>query len=97
MKHTMKSVFGPDIGRFISHKNALGYAYKSGTEALRNFDAFCTQKGVSENILTREIVEEWCVKRPTEQHKTHIRRKAAIRHFALFLENEGHQAYLMPF
>jgi integrase len=97
MKNVMKSVFSADIERFLAYKRAQGYKYESGEWALRNFDTFCDTRNISQNVLTRDIAEQWSNKRDGEHHKVHQKRMASLRQFALFLENEGRQVYVLPY
>ena len=95
-KYAMKSAFASDMERFVAHKRALGYRYDSEAEVLGKFDRFCVAHDISENLLSREIAEKWGVKQDGEQQKSHSNRVTVLRQFALFLEKEGREAYVLP-
>ena len=95
-KYVMKSALAPDLERFLAHKRALGYRYRSEADILRQFDRFCVARSLSEKLLSREIMEEWGKKQEGEHQKSHNNRVVVLRQFALFLEKGGGLAYILP-
>ena len=51
---------------------------------LNQFDRFCIERNISIPILTKELFDAWCEKRPDEKVSSHYVRVKRIRGFAVF-------------
>lgn len=95
MSLNFHSVFSNLLDDFISYKRGLGYSYKSEVQILRKFDAFCMELNIEVPILTKDIVDAWCQKKPYESHRSNFQQRVTcIRQFAIYLTESGHEAYI---
>ena len=88
------SVFGPYMVQFIEFKNSLGYKYKTAGWAFSSFDRLALEKDVPEPVVTKELADQYCIKRPNETEKTRHNRVSIISQFARFLSNLGLRSYI---
>lgn len=96
MRYDFKSGFGESLNKFVEQKNAIGIAFSSNIWVLSGFDKMCTLRYPSANVLTREICDEWALKKPTECGNTFRNRISPIREFAKYLIRNGEEAYVIP-
>jgi integrase/recombinase XerD len=95
-KYTYHGPFRTCIQNFIEIKQALGYKYITESAHLKRFDRFTVEKYNSANILTKEIVMEWCTKKSHEKQENLCARASIIRQFAIYIDNLGINAYIIP-
>ncbi len=91
--------YGPfkmHIQNFVEVKKALGYKYLAEALCLKRFDKFLIEKYNSASALTKEIVMAWCSKKPHEKQENLCSRASVIRQFAIYLDNLGINAYVIP-
>ena len=68
---------------FVKQKQALGYDYVGGYNALHVFDTFSKRTMIVKNYeLSKEIVLAWAQKRPNENDTTRSARIMYLQHFA---------------
>jgi len=84
------------IQNFVEVKQALGYKYLTEALRLKRFDKFTVEKYNSASVLTREIVMAWCTKKLHEKQENLYGRASVIRQFAIYLDNHGIDAYVIP-
>ena len=89
-------VFADLAKSFISYKQSIGFKYESETGTMSRFTKFADNLGITEPILTKELVLAWTEKRPNETDKTREHRYSAIRQFADHLMLHGHTPYIAP-
>jgi len=95
-KYTYYGPFKSYIQDFIGLKQAVGYKYFAEAGHLKRFDTFTLEKYSSANTLTKEIVMEWCTKKPYEKQENLCARASIIRQFAIYIDNLGVNAYVVP-
>lgn len=95
-KYIYYGPFKTYIHDFIELKQAIGYKYFSGSQQLKRFDTFTLNKYTSETVLTKAIVMDWCTKKSYEKQKNLCNRASNIRQFAIYLDNLGTRAYIIP-
>ena len=88
--------FKTHIQNFVEVKQALGYKYLAEASCLKRFDRFTVENYKSASALTREIVMAWCTKKLYEKQENLCARASVIRQFAIFLDNHGIEAYVIP-
>lgn len=93
-KRTFHSVLGPLMEKFHQERIACGYRSESGMYWIESFDRFLIREGLSEQKLSKELVERWSAIRPHESRETHRGRKSAVRQFCLFLFRQGIPTYV---
>jgi integrase len=74
---------------YVAQKRALGNSCRAEVQTLNMFDAYCIKHGVTKPILTQELYDAWCAKRPHENGSTQRMRVQNLRMFARFLLNNG--------
>lgn len=94
MNRIYYSVYGPYLAQFIDLKNSLGYKYKDAGWALSSFDRLALEKDVSEIAITKELTDEYCIKRPNESEKTRYNRIQILSQFVRFLCDLGFRSYI---
>jgi len=95
-KYTYYGPFKTYIQDFIELKQAVGYKYFTEAGHLKRFDTFTIEKYNSANALTKEIVMEWCSKNSYEKQENLLGRASIIRQFAIYIDNLGINAYVIP-
>jgi len=95
-KYNYHGPFKAYIKNFVEVKQALGYKYLTETSHLKRFDRFTAEKYNSADTLTKEIVMEWCNKKPYEKQENLCARVSVIRQFAIYLDNLAMNAYVIP-
>jgi len=95
-KHIYYGPFKTYIQDFVELKQAIGYKYLSESGHLKRFDTFTLDKYYLANALTKEIVLDWCTKKSYEKQKNLCSRASVIRQFALYIDNLGTTAYIIP-
>ena len=88
--------FAPMLDLFVKQKQALGYDYVGGYNALHVFDTFSKRYEVKNYELSKEIVLAWSQKRPNENDTTRSARIMYLQHFAIFLNSQGYSGYIAP-
>lgn len=95
-KYTYYGPFKTYIKDFIELKQAIGYKYFAEAAHLKRFDSFTIEKYSSANTLTKNIVMDWCTKKSYEKQENLCARASMIRQFALYINNLGVYAYIIP-
>lgn len=88
------SLYGPFIVKFIALKNSLGYKYKDAGWAFSHLDGLALKNNLSEVAITKELAEEYGLKRPNETEKTRYNRVQLLSQFAQFLCDLGIRSYI---
>lgn len=88
--------FAPMLDLFVKQKQALGYDYVGGYNALHVFDTFSKRYEVKNSELSKEIVLAWAQKRLNENDTTRSARIMYLQHFAIFLNSQGYSGYIAP-
>lgn len=94
--YTYHGPFKIHILGFIELKQAVGYKYFAEAAHLKRFDTFtCKRHGLA-TVLTKDIVMQWCTKQPYEKQQNLCARASVMRQLALYLNNVGDNAYILP-
>ena len=97
-EHETKLVFHSPLGelmiQFVDEKQACGYRYDIGIQALRRLDRFLCESGLQSVELPRKIVDRWTAKRSHERVGTQKLRIAILRQFTLFVRRQGFSAHV---
>lgn len=83
----LSSPFAPYISAFIAQKRADGYIYREEERVLYRFDRYCTEQGVSEPILSRDLLMNWISSVGTDRY-------TCFRQFAQYLLSIGLDAFV---
>ncbi len=93
---TFDGPFAPLLDAFVKQKQAVGYDYVGGYNALHVFDKFSKNYKIYNYELTEEIVKDWSILRPNECESTRSLRIMYLQHFAVFLNSQGYYGYIAP-
>lgn len=96
IKNFRNSILSPYIRDFIRLKRGLGFKLDGMEYILWAFDTWAQKKGNREIALPKELVQEWCSRRPNEASNTWSNRMNAIRQLCAYLYNLGYDAYIQP-
>lgn len=89
------SIFSELIQDFINYKRVAGYKYESEVAILKEFDSLCCSLNIEAPVITKELSDIWCTKKPHESERSsHIKRVSCIRQFAFYLISSGYEAYI---
>lgn len=68
-------------------KSSQRYTEIGYGRSLKNFDTFCTENYLNENILTQEMIDIWCLKKDTETNTSRNSRVRGISSFIKYLND----------
>jgi hypothetical protein len=80
--------------QFVQLKQSLGFDYTTDAEILKRFSKFTMKFTIKNHALTKEIVDAWTEKRPTEREATRKNRINNLRQFAKFLSELGYDVHI---
>ncbi len=81
---------------FVAFKRSLGFNYENEADELYRFSKFSITFQMTKPILTKELVQAWCTKRPNEGARNNRRRAYPVRQFGIYLNSIGYDAYIAP-
>ena len=87
-------VFRELLKAFVVQKCSLGYNYHTSAAVLARFDLMTCKMGITEAHLNRAVVDRWAERRPNESERTQCHRINDLKQFAVYLVNNGHNAYV---
>jgi hypothetical protein len=90
-------VFTEPFLKFIAYKQSLGFKYgRSVQYLLKNLNIKLNAYKLNAPVLLKETVEALACRLEHESPATQNKRVCLLRHFAMFLQEIGHEAYLYP-
>lgn len=92
--YAYSGVLGPICETFVKEKRAVGYLYNTEAKRLSEFSRFTLAFDCPENTLTKEIVQAWISKRPTDSSRSRYSRFSLISQFSKYMERMGYSAYI---
>ena len=93
---TMTGPFAEVAQEFIQYKRSAGFKYANEPKCLSRFCRFSEEQGVTEIEISRSLAEKWTAPREDESEKSRSHRITCIRQFAIYLNNLGYDAYIVP-
>ena len=93
-KREFHSAIAPHIEGLIAEKRALGFLYDTEELVLARFDAYCSERGLSGCAITREFLDGWLERSPTEGAWNHGKRVSAVRQLMLYMASTGLSVYV---
>ena len=84
------------LRQFVEQKRGLGAKYTFEPYILSAFDRFLTGHSIPPDSLSKELVEEFCAKRPDEAHATFVLRGKVIRQFGIYMAQIGYESFVLP-
>ena len=70
---------------YIEYKRSLGFNSESEYNELKRLDKYFYNKGITEVILTKDMVEEYGMLRENESPRTQAKRLSILKQFAIYL------------
>ena len=92
----LRSPLAGDIRGLVATKRAMGLGYESAELAFARIDAWLVGLGHPSRSLPREVVEDWCRRRPHESERTHHHRVSEMRVLCRHLSDVGVEAWVPP-
>jgi len=89
-----RSSLGGYITGLIEQKRACGYIYEYEADILESFDRFCLKHNHTAGTITRDLVMEWAIQRPTEGKNYRNQRVSFVRQLALYMQSLGKNPYI---
>lgn len=93
---TMTGPFAEVAQEFIQYKRSAGFKYADEPKCLSRFCRFSEELGITEIEISRSLAEKWIAPRESESEKSRSHRITCIRQFAIYLNNLGYDAYIVP-
>lgn len=90
------SVFKEEFESFLKFKRSIGYKYLSEETILHDFDKTIMDFGITEKIVSKEIVMAFTELKPHQTTKTHLIKVTVLREFAKYLRSLDIDAYIYP-
>ncbi len=81
------------LDSFIKLKRNLGYKYDTTRDSLRRFSEYTVNYRIENKSLGKELVLGWTARRKNESVNTCKHRASDLRQFALYLQNQGYDAF----
>jgi integrase len=94
--YQFKGPFAEHIKNHVSLKQAIGYKYAAEAKHLLRFSSFTAEKYPEAQVLTKEIVLDWCSKKNYEAQANQCERSSILRQLAMYMEDIGIGAYVAP-
>lgn len=91
-----RSIFAEDIKGYIKEKELLKENPRNIFYTIKKFDTLCFELKITENILTKSLVEKWLERNPNENETNLSHRASVIRCFGRYLLRTGKDAYVLP-
>jgi integrase len=82
------------ITGLIKQKRACGYIYDYEAYILEYFDRFCIEGYYNAETITRDMVMQWAIQRPTESRNYRSQRVSFVRQLALYMQSLGKNPYI---
>jgi len=88
------SSLGNYIIGLIRQKQACGYVYEYEAYILESFDRFCLERNHTTGTITRDLIMDWAIQRPTEGKNYRNQRVSFVRQLALYMQSLGKNPYI---
>lgn len=88
------SIIAPYIDGLLEEKHANGYSYASEELVLNRFDSYCTDRNLDTLEITRDFLDGWMERTPTEGESNRGKRISVVRQLLLFMATCGLKEYI---
>ena len=92
--YTYSGVLAPICEGFVKEKRAVGCLYNTEAKKLSEFSRFTLNFDCPDGTLTKEVVQAWIAKKPTDSDRNQYARFSLISQFAKYMERVGYTAYV---
>ena len=90
------SIFKNEIQDLINLKRAQGFKYVTEEFALKRIDKYLAGKNIQEKVITKSVVDEWCLRKTYETQTNQNSRISIMRILCSYLSELGFDAYVPP-
>ncbi|OFV69073.1 hypothetical protein [Acetobacterium wieringae] len=91
MKNYFSGPFSDLLNEFVQFKRNTGFKYEKESHYLKQFSEFTLSQGITDPVLSKNLAEAWCNKKPFEnQRNCTEQRISCLRQFALYLGSLGY-------
>lgn len=92
--YTYSSSLAPYISGLIEQKRSNGFKYELEAYILKGFDEFCIQRNHEESRISKKLVDDWAVQRPTESTGYRSQRVSFVRQLSIYQNSLGIESYI---
>lgn len=90
------SIFKNEIQDLINLKRAQGFKYVTEEFALKRIDKYLAGKNIQEKVITKSVVDEWCLRKTYETQANQKSRISMMRVLCSYLLELGFDVYVPP-
>ena len=90
------SIFKNEIQDLINLKRAQGFKYVTEEFALKRIDKYLAGKNIQEKVITKSVVDEWCLRKTHETQANQNSRISMMRVLCSYLSELGFDVYVPP-
>jgi integrase/recombinase XerD len=91
-----KSMVSQYLKGFLDERHLAGYRFRMQERWIKQFDWYCFEKGIHEEQLNKNLLEEFCHKNRNESAMTCQKRLCLMRQFAEYMLKNGYVIELPP-
>ncbi len=95
-KYMWESNLGSYLEGFLDFMRLSGFQYKVPERWLRQFDQYCAEHHVTESMLTRDVIEGFCIGDESESIATRQARLRLLRKLAEYMVKFECSVYIPP-
>lgn len=92
--NTRTSIIAPYIDGLLEEKHANGYSYESEELVLNRFDSYCNDRNLDTLEITRDFLDGWMERTPSEGEFNRGKRISCVRQLLLFMATCGLKEYI---
>lgn len=89
-----KSKLAPYIIATINEKRQNGYIYEAEELVFKRFDNFIIENNLDTGLITRDVVMEYSIQKPTESNNSRMDRLVRISAISRYMNSIGLEAYI---
>lgn len=88
------SLYLKTIYEYIKYKELQGYKMAGTFDALCRFNKFAISTGETKIGISKELMDKWCRKFPSETECNRYQRISKVRNFSAYLQLMGYDSYI---
>lgn len=93
-KYNYKSCLKDELNAYMNQRVTNGFDYQDSAYRMKRFDQFLVAENYNHKEITREIIEKWCIQKPTENKNTRNKRLSSVRGFCRYIVSINGVAYI---
>jgi integrase len=88
------SIIAPYIESFLQEKRTSGFDYRTEKLLLLRFDRYCNERKLRNAEITKDFLQDWCMKLDTECNSQLSKRISVVRRLLLHMVSLGVEPYI---